>query len=82
MRALHIEEIDIDKVEVTLENMRHLSNIKEYSATKVDLKDIGSISSTVTITAWAVATLVVLLIVATCCKFCSPCATLEQQSGI
>ena len=51
MRALHIEEIDIDKVEVTLENMRHLSNIKEYSATKVDLKDIGSISSTETITA-------------------------------
>ena len=30
MKALKVEELDIDKVEVTLENMRHLSNIKEY----------------------------------------------------
>ena len=37
MRALKIEEIDI---EVTLENMRHLSNIKEYSTTKVDFEDL------------------------------------------
>ena len=29
MKALKVEELDIDKVEVTLENMRHLSNIKE-----------------------------------------------------
>ena len=48
MTALKVEEKFIDKVEVALEN---LSNIKEYSATKVDLKDIGSISSTETITA-------------------------------
>ena len=30
MKALKVEKLDIDKVEVTLENMRHLSNIKEY----------------------------------------------------
>ena len=29
MKALKVEEINIDKVEVTLENMRHLSDIKE-----------------------------------------------------
>ena len=29
MKALKVEELDIDKVEVTLENMRHLNNIKE-----------------------------------------------------
>ena len=76
MKALKVEEIDIhvDKVEVTLENMRHLSNIKEYSVTKVSLKDIGSVSLTVTITAWTVVVLAVLLVVATCCKCCSPYA--------
>ena len=75
MKALKVEEMDIDKVEVTPENMRHLSNIKEYSVTKVSLKDVGSVSLTVTITAWTVAVLVVLRVVATCCKCCSPCAT-------
>ena len=75
MRALRIDEIDIDKVEVTRDNMmRHMSNIKEYSAPKVDFEDIGGISSTESITAWAVATLVMLLLVAACCKCCSPCA--------
>ena len=69
MKALKVEELDIDKVEVTLENMRHLSNIKEYSVTKVSLKDIGSVSST-----WTVVVLIVLLVTATCCKCCSPCA--------
>ena len=59
MKALKVEEIDIDKVEVTLENMRQLSNIKEYSLTKVNFNEIGSVSSTVTITAWCVALLVV-----------------------
>ena len=54
MTALKVEEKFIDKVEVALEN---LSNIKEYSATKADLKDIGSISSTVRITEWTVAIL-------------------------
>ena len=44
MKALKIEEIDIDKVEVTLENMKHLSNIKEYSVTKVNFNEIGSVS--------------------------------------
>ena len=58
MTALKVEELDIDKVEVTLENMRHLNNVKEYSVTKVNLKEIGSVSSTVTITAWAVAVLI------------------------
>ena len=66
MRALRIDEIDIDKVEVTRDNMRHMSNIKEYSASKVDFEDIGGISSTESITAWAVATLVMLLLVAAC----------------
>ena len=47
MRALKVEELDIDKVSVTLENMRHLSDIKEYSVTKLSLKEIGSVSSTV-----------------------------------
>ena len=75
MKALKVEEMDIDKVEVTPENMRHLSNIKEYSVTKVSLKDVGSVSLTVTITAWTVAVLVVLRVEATCCKCCSPCAT-------
>ena len=51
MKALKIEEIDIDKVGVTLVNMKHLSNIKEYSVTKVNFNEIGSVSSTVTITA-------------------------------
>ena len=49
MTALKVEELDIDKVEVTLENMRHLNNVKEYSVTKVNLKEIGSVSSTVII---------------------------------
>ena len=41
MRALRIDEIDIDKVEVTRDNMmRHMSNIKEYSAPKVDFENI------------------------------------------
>ena len=75
MKALKVEELDIDKVEVTLENMRHLNNIKEYSVAKVNLKEIGSVSSTVTITAWAVVVLIALLVTATCCKCCSPCAT-------
>ena len=75
MKALKVEELDIDKVEVTLENMRRLSDIKEYSVTKLSLKEIGSVSSTVTITAWTVAVLIVLLVTATCCKCCSPCAT-------
>ena len=76
MKALKVEEIDIhvDKVDVTLENMRHLRNIKEYTVTKVSLKDIGSVSLTVTITAWTIVVLVVLLVVATCCKCCSPYA--------
>ena len=74
MKALKVEELDIDKVSVTLENMRHLSDIKEYSVTKLSLKEIGSVSSTVTITAWAVAVLILLLVTATCCKCCSPCA--------
>ena len=74
MKALKVEELDIDKVSVTLENMRHLSDIKEYSVTKLSLKDIGSVSSTVTITAWTVAVLILLLVTATCCKCCSPCA--------
>ena len=55
--------------------MRHLSDIKEYSVTKLSLKEIGSVSSTVTITVWAVAVLIALLVIATCCKCCSPCAT-------
>ena len=76
MKALKVEELDIDKVEVTLENMRHLNNIKEYSVAKVNLKEIGSVSSTVTITAWAVVALIALLVTATCCKCCSPCATM------
>ena len=76
MKALKIEEIDIDKEEVTLENMRHLGNIKEYGVTKVDFEDI---SSTVTIMAWAVATLVMLFLVAGCCKCCSPCATVGKS---
>ena len=76
MTALKVEELDIDKVEVTLENMRHLNNVKEYSVTKVNLKEIGSVSSTVTITAWAVAVLIVLLVTATCCKCCAPCQTI------
>ena len=75
MKALKVEELDIDKVEVTLENMRHLSDIKEYSVTKLSLKEIGSVSSTVTITAWTVAVLIVLLLTVTCCKCCAPCAT-------
>ena len=75
MEALRVEELDIDKVAVTLENMRHLSDIKEYSVTKLSLKEIGSVSSTVTITVWAVAVLIALLVIATCCKCCSPCAT-------
>ena len=54
--------------------MRHLSNIKEYSVTRLSLKEIGSVSSTVTITACAVAVLILLLVTATCCKCCSPCA--------
>ena len=66
MKALKVEELDIDKVDVTLENMRHLNNIKEYSVTKVSLKELGSVSLTVTITAWAVVVLIVLLITATC----------------
>ena len=74
MKALKVEELDIDKVSVTLENMRHLSDIKEYSVTKLSLKEIGSVSSTVTITAWTVAVLILLLVTATCCKCCSPCA--------
>ena len=68
--------MDIDKVEVTLENIRHLNNIKEYSVAKVNLKEIGSVSSTVTITAWTVAVLIVLLVSATCCKCCAPCKTI------
>ena len=75
MTALRVEELDIDKVEVTLENMKHLNNVKEYSVTKVNLKEIGSVSSTVTITAWTVAVLIVLLVIATCCKCCAPCQT-------
>ena len=75
MEALRVEELDIDKVAVTLENMRHLSDIKEYSVTKISLKEIGSVSSTVTITVWAVAVLIALLVIVTCCKCCSPCAT-------
>ena len=75
MKALKVEELDIDKV--TLENIRHLNNIKEYSVTKVNLKEIGSVSSTVTITAWTVAVLIVLLITATCCKCCAPCTTIR-----
>ena len=39
------------------------------------MKEIGSVSSTVTITAWAVVVLIALLVTATCCKCCSPCAT-------
>ena len=74
MKALKVEDLDIDKVEVTLENMRHLSDIKEYSVTEVSLKEIGSVSSTVTITAWTVVVLIVFLVTATCCKCCSPCA--------
>ena len=69
MKALKVEELDIDKVSVTLENMRHLSDIKEYSVTKLSLKEIGSVSSTVTITAWTVAVLILLLVTATCCKW-------------
>ena len=76
MTALKVEELDIDKVEVTLENMRHLSNVKEYSVTKVNLKEIGSVSSTITITAWTVVVLIGLLVVATCCKCCAPCQTI------
>ena len=38
MKALKVEELDIDKVEVTLENIRHLNDTKEYSVTKVSLK--------------------------------------------
>ena len=53
MKALKVEELDIDKVSVTLENMKHLSDIKEYSVTKLSMKEIGSVSLTVTITAWA-----------------------------
>ena len=75
MKALKVEELDIDKV--TLENIRHLNNIKEYSVTKVNLKEIGSVSSTVTITAWTVAVLIVMLIMATCCKCCAPCTTIR-----
>ena len=75
MKALKVEELDIDKVGVTLENMRHLSDIKEYSVTKLSLKEIGSVSSTVTITAWTAAVLIVLFVTSTCCKCCSPCAT-------
>ena len=74
MKALKVEELDIDKVSVTLENMRHLSDIKEYSVTKLSLKEIGSVSSTVMIAAWFVAVLILLLVTATCCKCCSPCA--------
>ena len=62
--------------EVTLDNMRHLNHVKEYSVTKVNLKEIGSVSSTVTITAWAAAVLIVLLVTATCCKCCAPCQTI------
>ena len=76
MKALKVEELDIDKVEVTLENIRHPNNIKEYSVAKVNLKEIGSVSSTVTITAWTVAVLIVLLVTATCCKCCSPSTTI------
>ena len=43
MRALKVDELDIDKVSVTLENMKHLSDIKEYSVTKLSLKEIGSV---------------------------------------
>ena len=43
MRALKVEKLDIDKVSVTLENMKHLSDIKEYSVTKLSLKEIGSV---------------------------------------
>ena len=43
IRALKVEELDIDKVSVTLENMKHLSDIKEYSVTKLSLKEIGSV---------------------------------------
>ena len=75
MKALKVEELDVDKVEITLENMRHLLNIKEYSVTKVSLKEIGGVSTTMTITAWTVMVLIVLLVIATCCKCCSPCAT-------
>ena len=75
MKALKVEDLDIDKVKVTLKNMRHLSDIKEYSVTEVSLKEIGSVSSTVTITAWTVVVLIVFLVTATCCKCCSPCAT-------
>ena len=75
MKALKVEELDIDKVEVTLENMRHLNNIKEYSVAKVNLKEIGGVSSTVTITAWAVVVLIAVLVTAICCKCCSPCTT-------
>ena len=42
----------------------------------MNLKEIGSVSSTVTITAWAVVVLIVLLVTATCCKCCTPCATI------
>ena len=82
MKALKVEELDIDKVGVTLENMRHLSDIKEYSVTKLNLQEIGSVSSTVTITAWAVAVLIALLVTATCCKCCSPCGTVGTAVGI
>ena len=78
MKALKIEEIDIDKVEVTLENMKYLSNIKEYSLTKVNFNEIGSVSSTVTITAWCMAILVLILVVATCCKCCAPCTAVGK----
>ena len=77
MKALKVEKVDIDKVEVTLENMRHLNNIKEYSVTKVSLKEIGSVSSTVTITGWTVMVLIVLLVIATCRTCCSPCVTVR-----
>ena len=76
MKALKVEELDIDKVSVTLENMRHLSDIKEYSVTKLSLKEIGSVFSTVTITAWTVEVLILLLVTVTCCKCCSPCAAI------
>ena len=66
MKALKVEELDIDKVSVRLENMRQLSDIKEYSVTKLSLKKIGSVSWTVTITAWTVAVLILLLVTATC----------------
>ena len=78
MKALKFEELDIDKVSVTLENMKHLSNIKEYSVTKLSLKEIGSVSSTVTIMAWTVVVLILLLVTAACCKCCSPCAAVEM----